>query len=217
MSALPPGTPPDIPQRVDRSTTDPERGRHGSTGGLPTQEGKALAADAVASTASEKLPLSTDPRIAALPVDDRVGLPIPWSSPTLATGRPDFTRADGTKAIEASNRRLCGVCGQPLEYWVAFLGTLAAARNRVFHDPPMHESCAREAVRLCPHIARGSAVAQIGAAGRTTPAGWAILITRSWQLVVVDAVVTFFPAPAKRVAVYTYDTNRQLVHTADQL
>ena len=145
-----------------------------------------------------------EPRIDALPRDQRTGLPVPWSSAGLANGRPDFTTVAHARALQAAQQRLCGVCGQPQEYWVAFLGTVRCFELATFFDPPMHPGCARASLTLCPHIAGGHPVTSLAQPGRREVDGWVVWITRGYRHGVVDGRVAFAPAPHKRLEHYLY-------------
>ena len=89
--------------------------------------------------------------LAARPWDERRNLPIPVVS--MFEGKPNFAAINGQVAVNLASQRRCGLCGDPLTYWVAFLGGAQAAAAGTYGDPPMHVDCAEAAVRLCPHIA----------------------------------------------------------------
>jgi hypothetical protein len=90
-------------------------------------------------------------RIAVLPRDDR-GYPITYVT-LMRDGKPDFKVTDFRKRQDAIMRRLCAICGQPLEYWMAFIGGPASCRSRVFFDPAMHVECAEYSSKVCPFLA----------------------------------------------------------------
>jgi hypothetical protein len=92
------------------------------------------------------------PGIAKLPRDPR-GYPIFFTAAKKADGSPDFRVADPFKRTVAMLERRCGLCGEPLGYWIVFIGGPRALENRSFGDPPMHEDCARYAVKVCPYLA----------------------------------------------------------------
>ncbi|GAA1370357.1 hypothetical protein [Catellatospora chokoriensis] len=89
--------------------------------------------------------------LAARPVEPRRGLPIPYVSEH--DGRVDFAMLNGQRVLDCAQRRLCGQCGTPLDYWIAFVGGPAAYRQRTYSDPPGHPACMRAAVDLCPYLA----------------------------------------------------------------
>lgn len=88
-------------------------------------------------------------RMRDLPVDERRGLPVPYMN-VQEDGSHDFTAVNISRLDGFS---LCGICGKPLDYWLAFVGGPLSTQNRAFIDPPMHEECAEASIRLCPHMA----------------------------------------------------------------
>jgi hypothetical protein len=48
--------------------------------------------------------------------------------------------------------RRCGICGEPLSYWLYFLGSPRQIQHRSFWDPPTHEDCARYSAAVCPFL-----------------------------------------------------------------
>jgi len=146
-------------------------------------------------------------RTDSLPCDDRTGLPIPWSAGALANGRPAFSVLDPEKVLAAATKGLCGVCGQKLEYWIAFLGGPMSARSGQFVDPPMHVECAAQSLELCPHIAAGSdvkAVSSNGPRAKRTPTDWFLYVCRAFVFNEGDPGGAFHAKPAKRIERYTY-------------
>lgn len=95
------------------------------------------------------------PQIAALPRHES-GYPIPYFV-AWVDGRPDLKLLDQAKQIRCAKFRLCGICGQPVGYWIAFIGGPLTVANRVCTDPGMHEECARYAIAVCPFMARPNA------------------------------------------------------------
>ena len=82
------------------------------------------------------------------------GLPIPYLVVTLPDGRPDFRTSDPERWLTVCRRRLCALCGQPLNRsggW--FIGGAKSITLRTFTDPPMHRECAEFALRTCPFLA----------------------------------------------------------------
>jgi hypothetical protein len=61
------------------------------------------------------------------------------------------------KQIRCAVDNLCGICGQKLGYWKAFVGGPVSITNRFSVDPPFHEECARYALQVCPYIVRPTA------------------------------------------------------------
>lgn len=92
-------------------------------------------------------------RLARRPRDAR-GLVIPFVQFIKPDGTPDFRVLDSERATKALRRRLCGLCGDPMRRDVWFIGGPKCVESGCFYDPPMHEECARHALRACPHLAR---------------------------------------------------------------
>ena len=90
-------------------------------------------------------------RIAKLPRDVR-GLPITFVTLVNKDGIPDFKVVDLDKRQQAMTKRLCGICGEQLEYWMAFIGGPISCGNRFFFDPPMHIECAEYSKLVCPYL-----------------------------------------------------------------
>ena len=96
--------------------------------------------------------IAMPPEVAARPRDKR-GLPILFTSEIEDDGTPNFRVSDGRKVAECAKKQLCGVCGQKLGYWIAFIGGPMGCENRCFADPPMHRACAEYALNVCPYLA----------------------------------------------------------------
>lgn len=155
----------------------------------------------------------------SLPTDRRRKLPVPATTARHPSGEPDFTTVDARLALTLAAQRRCGICGGPMEYWIAFLGGPDAVEARAYYDPPMHEECAEASTRLCPHLARQ---AMRRAADRNStgelPAGsqdekpdqWVMWICRDFTAHLVDGAPLFLPAPHKRLRTFFYDPDRTL-------
>ena len=109
-------------------------------------------------------------RIAKLPKDER-GYPVPFfvqwfddfGNPTnWGVGVPDQRVADERKLYECRDKKLCWICGQPLTYWIAFIGGPMSCKNRTFSDGPMHVECAEFSAVACPHLAHPGAKRRAG-------------------------------------------------------
>lgn len=66
---------------------------------------------------------------------------------------PDFTATDHDAYLRVVRNKLCGLCGEPLDYYMVFIGGPLSNANRAFLDAPMHLECAEYAVRTCPYLA----------------------------------------------------------------
>lgn len=93
-------------------------------------------------------------RFGGLPVDDRLGLPIPWFVHRTVGEPVDFRVADGDKRIRAIKQRLCWCCGEPLGRWKAYLAGPMCLITCASAEPPMHRDCAAEALQICPFLSR---------------------------------------------------------------
>lgn len=91
--------------------------------------------------------------IAALDRDHR-GYPIFYAI-QQPTGGYDFKAIVWDQVQRCAERRLCGLCGRPLGYWIVFIGGPKSCQNRWFSDPPMHRECAEYAWQVCPYLLRG--------------------------------------------------------------
>lgn len=88
-------------------------------------------------------------RIGKLPIAR--GFPVPWFVAWIKD-EPEFRAMDGTKLVKALRKRLCWVCGQPLDFNATFVIGPMCAINRVSSEPPSHYECARWSARNCPFL-----------------------------------------------------------------
>lgn len=164
--------------------------------------------------------------LAARPRDPRRGLPIPpvnvHPGPDGAPSAVDYTTINTVTSAELAAARRCSLCGDPMGYWVAFLGTPRAAELLRYTDPPGHSECMTAALMLCPHIASarhrrartdrpGGGVTPPGTHG-TKPDGWTLGLTRSYRSVFVPAYgfTVYLPAPFRTVRAYVYGPDGRL-------
>jgi hypothetical protein len=139
------------------------------------------------------------------------GLPVPYVVALRPGGKAGFSFNSIDKVLEVARRRLCGQCGQPLDYYVAFIGSPEFCAHRFFGEPGMHEDCARYALSACPHLAnnrvrglqnipKGARVLQHGSEGKPAPDTWALYVTRHYTVVRTrNGVPGFKVAPPIRV------------------
>lgn len=80
------------------------------------------------------------------------GKPVPYTTFRDEEGVPDWGVTVQERWHECIQHRLCGFCGQPLGYWIAFIGSDQACRLRLFFDAAMHEPCARFVLKECPYF-----------------------------------------------------------------
>lgn len=90
-------------------------------------------------------------RLAARPRDPR-GLPIPYVV-LMVNGVPDFRITDLERWAAAVSQHRCGLCGQPLGAWSAFIGGPKSMASHCFTDSAMHRDCAEFAIKVCPYLA----------------------------------------------------------------
>ena len=128
-------------------------------------------------------------------------------------GECDFRGMDARVVHDLARNRLCGICGDPLRYWIAFVGGPMSTKNRVYTDPPFHPECARAAIRICPYMLYGgwdrNKVKRVEDAKKDDPWGNAdrvthnaILITRQFQIIFPGGTMLFRARPAKEIEWY---------------
>jgi hypothetical protein len=93
--------------------------------------------------------------MARRPISER-GFPVPWFVSFIG-GKWDFVNLDPRKIVEAYNKKLCWLCGEPLGQFKAFVIGPMCSVNRVSSEPPAHKECSEYAVKACPFLARPNA------------------------------------------------------------
>lgn len=112
-------------------------------------------------------------------------LPLPWFAGRGADGRLSFTILDGAKKIEAVERRLCWMCGKPLERVYAFVLGPIQTITRTVTEPPSHPGCADYASKVCPFLSNPARDRFDGVAASDAPANpgvFALWRTYSFEL-----------------------------------
>ena len=178
-----------------------------------------MSADRRPVDAAHDLPAS----LAARPQDARRGLPIPPVNVHPGPGGPvvDFTTINTTTSTGLAVARRCSLCGDPMGYWVAFLGGPRAAELMRYSDPPGHPECMTAALSLCPHIALGRhRRARADRLGGGIPPGshgdkpdrYVLGITRSYRtrFIPEHGFSVYLPAPFKTVHEYEYGPGGRL-------
>lgn len=160
------------------------------------------------------------------PRDARRGLPIPKSAVAPGDGpeeeRFSFTMVSAEQVVHLIANRLCGVCGEAMGYWVAFIGGPQSTASMAYVDPPMHPDCARAALTLCPHMAlkrHKRAPDHRLPHDVTTAPGFVddkpetlhIGITRSYTAQVYQGSLVITPAPFKTIEDYGYNEQGRIV------
>jgi hypothetical protein len=88
------------------------------------------------------------------------GMPVPFIT---LVGAEDSTQTPNFKTVDVAlweisvKQKLCGLCGEPLEYWCWWIGSEDHIRKQIFFDLHMHRECADYACYSCPYIAYGKA------------------------------------------------------------
>lgn len=133
-----------------------------------------------------------------LPLCPKRKLPVPFAAARYPDGTGEFTIIDPQRVALCARHRLCGVCGDALGRWVAFLGGEASAdpARGAYSDPGMHPACCEAALGLCVFIARPRVprrTVPINVVDVSTPAGfaddddrvktWVMVIARDYQVV----------------------------------
>jgi len=90
------------------------------------------------------------PRVAKLP--HYKGIPVPYTTLVLEDGTPNFKAIDDEKVWEVKRDGKCSVCGEPLDYWIAFMVEDKEIESRMVFDNPNHEDCLRYAFNVCPWL-----------------------------------------------------------------
>lgn len=111
-------------------------------------------------------------RFVKLPIDHR-GYPVPWFV-TWIDGKPDFRVSNAEKRVQAANKRLCWLCGEPVGRYLAFVIGPMCAVNRNTSEPGCHRDCAEFAVQACPFMILPDAqyrTAHLPADGQQLPHG----------------------------------------------
>ncbi len=147
-------------------------------------------------------------QIARLPKDSR-GFPIFFGIQGPKEGQHDFRLMNMANVRRCIKERLCGICGEKLGYWIAFVGGPKSCTTRVFSDPPFHVECAEFAFKVCPYILnRGWDRSMLPRANETLkddPYGnfsrirfHGIFVTRGYKMLILPAVL-FKAHPAKEI------------------
>jgi hypothetical protein len=160
------------------------------------------------------------PNLRERPLDHRRKVPVPWMNEE-PDGTPNFVLINEHIVRECGEKRLCGICGKPLDYWIAFVGGPISFANRAYSDPPFHRECARTAMTLCPHISRKvhrrvpdeklppMAYKSDGSV-EEKPEFWVIGITRDFTMIPWGRGVLFRAATMKDAIVFGYDDEGHL-------
>jgi hypothetical protein len=89
-------------------------------------------------------------RIAKLP--HYKGLPITATTLVDDNGVPNFKSIDNSKVWECKRDGKCAICGEALDYWLAFMVTEEEAEKRIIFESPQHVDCLKYAFQICPWL-----------------------------------------------------------------
>lgn len=168
--------------------------------------------------------------LAARPWDEKRDLPIPLmntqTDPETGQMQVDFTGIFAQTVYDAATARRCGICGEPLDYWIAFVGGPKSYASRSYVDPPFCVPCALAATRLCPHLAirrHKRAPEHRLAEGSSTPEGFVeekpeefiIGITRDYKVNVTEGHLIFKAAPFKKAHRFRFDDEGHLTEITE--
>lgn len=89
-------------------------------------------------------------RVAKLP--HYKGIPITYTTLVDKNGIPNFKATDAERVWEVKRDKKCSICGEPLDYWIAFMVTEEEAESRNIYENPNHEECLKFAFNVCPWL-----------------------------------------------------------------
>ncbi|MFY0406622.1 hypothetical protein [Solicola sp. PLA-1-18] len=115
------------------------------------------------------------PALADRPVDPTVGVVVPFAVED-DDGVVDHARVVKRRATRCALSRICGLCGDSLEWPIAFVGTDEEVESNSYVFPPLHTACAEQALATFPALGDGYL-------GRpVAPARWALVHTGGFDL-----------------------------------
>lgn len=80
------------------------------------------------------------------------GLAVPWITPRTVDGRHLFGLVGRDRMRQALLRRLCGVCGLPLDDRMVMLMRLSDLARQCTSEPALHPQCAAYTTAACPMV-----------------------------------------------------------------
>lgn len=80
------------------------------------------------------------------------GLPVPALTLIDDKGIPQFKVIDNDKVWELKRDKKCGICGESLDYWIAFMVTEEEVNSRHIFESPNHIDCLKYAFEICPWL-----------------------------------------------------------------
>jgi len=156
------------------------------------------------------------PRLQALPYDEKRKIPVPKFN-VMPDGSVNYMLINPEVVYNSGKSGLCGICSEPLDYWIAFIGGPISLANRSYLDPPMHKECALAAVKYCPHINRKvhrrapdekfdmENTWISNQSNENKPDEWIIVLTRSYKMVPHQGFFMFKAAKIADTIRFSYD------------
>lgn len=80
------------------------------------------------------------------------GVYVPYLTEIAEDGTPLFKMVDPEKTWEVKRDGKCALCGEKLDYWMAFMVSKQEAESRIVFENPNHEDCLRYAFNVCPWL-----------------------------------------------------------------
>lgn len=109
------------------------------------------------------------------PIDPDRAVPVPFVG-AYDDGRIDHASVNRKRVIQCALSRICGLCGNSLEWPIAFVGSVEESRGNAFTYPPLHVACAEDALAIYAPLGDGFL-------GRgVAPAEWALVATGGFEL-----------------------------------
>jgi hypothetical protein len=116
----------------------------------------------------QRLAIPMPPRIARLP-RTKHGLPVPYIAEQHEDGSPNLGMVESVMSGHCHRESLCSICGErlaPAERTFITGPSCVFGSDYGCNDPPMHEECARYALRVCPHLVAPGSVSVVITAPR---------------------------------------------------
>lgn len=80
------------------------------------------------------------------------GYPVPWFVHIDLDKEADFRIIGQNKLVDALNKKLCWLCGEPLGQYMCFTVGPMCVISKTSSEPPSHVECSEYAVRACPFL-----------------------------------------------------------------
>ena len=83
------------------------------------------------------------------------GFVVPYTVAVDTEGKVDFRVTDMDHWYRCVKEKLCSICGEPLDYWVWYVGGGSCNDSGVYFDLAMHEECCFYSASVCPFLMGG--------------------------------------------------------------